>query len=212
MGGKRIGDTERGRLMKKFGEVDLIETLKTIVETNTEYYRSDFQYDAEILTNAARNGEGADAEERTFLWISRCCGTWCLRERNVFLRGSMEYEIWRFYGEQDSDGILAYGIEVSGMRSGIVAGRLYELDFKKHVRHVIDTAIPADRVRLLFERGGRLQSAGKFIPKQDLELGKLISYTVVPNNQDQLTALLCQEHRDQERLGNISAKCKRGRI
>lgn len=194
--------------MEKFGEVDLIETLKTIVETNTKYYRSDFQYDAEILTNAARNGEGAGAKERTFLWISRCCGTWCLRERNVFLRGSMEYEIWRFYGEQDSEGILAYGIEVSGIRSGTVAGRLYELDFKKHVRHVIDTALPADYVKLLFEFGSRFQSAGKPIPKQDLELGKLISYTVVPNNQNQLAALLRQEHRERERLrlGNIGKR------
>ena len=194
-------DMAKGAGIKKFGEVDVLKTLGVIMETNTEYYKSDFEQDIKILTDAARKGKTAALRERTFLWMSRPCGTWCLQERDVFLKASQGYNVWTFYGEQTHDNILAYIVEVSGIEDGKVMGSLYELDYRKHFQHVKDTALPAEQIKSIYEHGTRIQEAGKNISRRDeSQLGKLIFWEHLPNNPDDKEALLCRERRSRERL------------
>ena len=52
--------------LKKFGNVDVVETLRSIMKQNTVYYQSDFQYDAEMFQTAAMSTERG---QKTFLWL-----------------------------------------------------------------------------------------------------------------------------------------------
>lgn len=65
--------------------IDLIPFLEGIVEENTEYYKSDFEYDERRLQAAMLE---PSQENRTFLWLSRPCGTLCVLEREAFIRES----------------------------------------------------------------------------------------------------------------------------
>ena len=89
--------------MKKFMDVDLIQSLKAVLQQNTGFYQSDFEIDRQILARAASEPEGRD---KTFLWLSRPCGTHCLREREVFLKGSPAYGVWQFFGNRNHNGVL----------------------------------------------------------------------------------------------------------
>ena len=66
-------------------------------EENTTGYRSDFQYDVRMLTQAAQE---KDMRNRVFYWMSRPNGTWCVKEREVFLQGSGAHSIWTYYADQ----------------------------------------------------------------------------------------------------------------
>ena len=76
--------------MKKIKTTDLIEMLRTIMEFHTTHYQSDFDIDVEILTKAAQKAESTSLEDRTFLWMVRTTGTWCLLEKNVYIKDSQE--------------------------------------------------------------------------------------------------------------------------
>lgn len=64
-------------------KIDVIPLLTGIVEENTNSCQSDLAHD-EARPNAAMLE--MYQEDRTFPWMSRPCGTWCLLEREVFLR------------------------------------------------------------------------------------------------------------------------------
>ena len=74
--------------------------------------------------------------------MSRPSGTYCFRERDVFLKDTRQHNTWRFYGEQTRDKILAYAVELTSTKDGTIRGNLYELDYQQHFRHVIDAALP----------------------------------------------------------------------
>ena len=57
---------------------------------NTEHYKSDFEYDVATLLKAAKQPK---IEDRTYYWLSRPCGTWCLKEKDIFIKGSAAYNI-----------------------------------------------------------------------------------------------------------------------
>ena len=72
------------------------------------------------------------------MWMSRPSGTYCFRERNVFLKGTRQHNTWKFYGEQTRDKILAYAVELTGTQGGTIRGNLYELDYQQHFRRIVD--------------------------------------------------------------------------
>ena len=187
--------------MEKFIVNDLLKTLGEIMRTHTENYQSDFGFDKELLTDAAREAERSPLEDRTFLWLVRPNGTWCLRERNVFLRDSWEYQVWLYYGEQTRDKMLAYGVEVTGMERGTVMGKVYELNYRKHFEHVKEEALPAGWIRLVYEKGVRVQTSEKPVPiQEDPLLGELIYFQLLPEDPDQLASLLGKERWKRERM------------
>ena len=111
--------------MNKFENVDVLASLQQIMQQNTAAFQNDFDIDKKILTQAAKS---KNAEDKVYLWFSRPNGTHCLRERDVFLRGTREHNTFRFYHEQTKERVLAYAVVLSGVESGKVKGSIYELD------------------------------------------------------------------------------------
>ena len=138
--------------MNKFENVDVLAALEQIMCQNTAFYQDDFEIDKEMIRKAAASDK---AEDKTLLWMSRPSGTYCFRERDVFLKDTRQYNTWKFYGEQTRDHVLAYAVELTGKVGGKIRGTLYELDYQQHFRHVIAEAVKADNLILHYEKGDR---------------------------------------------------------
>ena len=135
--------------MRKFENCDIFSVLGTIVAHNTKHYQTDFDIDKDILTEAAEENSVPD---RRYLWMSRPCGTHCLKEKDVFLRDTSEYNTWTAY-ETGADEIVAYAIQVNGYEDGVLKGNLYELDYASHCAMVKDKAVLIGHVRLFCDSG-----------------------------------------------------------
>ena len=184
--------------MNKFENVDIIASLDAIMRQNTAFYQSDFEIDKEIIQKAVASPA---AEDKRILWLSRPSGTYCFRERDVFLKDTRQHNTWRFYGEQTRDHILAYAVTITGTEGGKIKGDLYELDYPQHFKRVAEQALPADTVTLHYERGSRTQPATqRFDGYPDPQLGEFVRGEAQPNDPDALRFLLQQEQRERERL------------
>ena len=82
--------------MPKFIGIDLLDSLEKIMKKNTQSYQSDFAYDRKDLEEAAAKVDALPLRERTYLWMSRRCGTWCLKEGRVFLKPTAAHHIWTY--------------------------------------------------------------------------------------------------------------------
>ena len=112
------------------------------------------------------------------MWMSRPSGTYCFRERDVFLQDTRQHNTWRFYGEQTRDRILAYAVELTGKVGGKIRGNLYELDYPKHFQHVAAEAVQADTIILHYEKGDREQPAKLYFDGHpDPKLGAFLRKT-----------------------------------
>lgn len=80
---------------------DIIATLRAIVNKNTKLYKEDFKQDIKIFREAAKNPDTPE-EKRTFLWLSRPMGTYCVPEREAFIKGTQSHAVWTFYRTGDS--------------------------------------------------------------------------------------------------------------
>ena len=129
--------------------IDVLTFLSDIVEKNTRHYRSDFAYDQATLREAARS---YDMDDRAFYWMSRPSGTWCVKEREVFIRGSGAHSIWTYYADRPRD-ILAYRVVVTGLVDGKVMGTVQPVNYQEQVRRVLAKAIPATAITLTYESG-----------------------------------------------------------
>lgn len=184
--------------MNKFKNVDILSSLDAIMRQNTAFYQSDFEIDKAIIQKAAASPA---AEDKRLLWLSRPSGTYCFRERDVFLKDTRQHNTWRFYGEQTRDHILAYAVTITGTEDGKIKGSLYELDYPQHFKHVAEQALSADTVTLHYEHGSRTQPATqRFDGSPDPQLGEFVRGETQPNDPDALRFLLQQEQRGRERL------------
>ncbi len=66
-------------------EISLIAFLDEVVSRNTQHYRKDFELDAQKLRDALNSPY---MDERIFYFMSRPNGTWCVLERDAFLRAA----------------------------------------------------------------------------------------------------------------------------
>ena len=196
--------------MNKFENVDELASLQQIMQQNTAAFQNDFDIDKKILTQAAKS---KNAEDKVYLWFSRPNGTHCLRERDVFLRGTREHNTFRFYHEQTKERVLAYAVVLSGMESGKVKGSIYELDYAAKAELAIQTALRTDNNRLIYENGSReLPKEYRFEATPDREYGKFMRYEAVPHDPDTLRDLLRDESRKRERLKPGNFKEHIGRL
>lgn len=188
--------------MQKFENVDILRSLNAIMQTNTKHYKSDFKYDAETFKEAVKSQE---PDNKNYIWFSRPSGTECLRERDVFLKDSAEYNRFCFYAEQTKDKILAYAVEIIGEKDGKLAGNIYELDYHKHYQHVKDSALPINYTNLVYERGMKPQDYKKPFDMHDSSYGKLLYYEQIPKDVPALYSLLHNEKniRDKFKSGDI---------
>ena len=114
--------------MRKFENCDVLAVLHEIMLHNTKHFQEDFVVDEEILREAAEESNSLD---RRYLWMSRPCGTHCLKEKDVFLYNSPEYSTWTAYADT-ADKIIAYAVQLNGYTDGVLKGDLYELDYASH--------------------------------------------------------------------------------
>lgn len=184
--------------MKKFEDVDIIDSLRRIMNTNTQYYRSDFVYDVKILQDVA---ECDKSQDRRLLFMSRPHGTYCFREKEVFKKDSAAYTTWNYYGEQSNDKILAYAVHVTGIVGDKIRGNIYELDYQQHYRHVTQTAVNADIQTIHYKHGDVDMTAGKYFPPgPHPKYGDFIDAEVKPNDSHELRCVLADEHHAYDKL------------
>ena len=192
--------------MPKFINIDLLENLEKIMRINTRSYQSDFERDRETLMDAAANADTVPLRDRIYLWMSRSCGTWCVKEKDVFLEPTCAHTIWSYYADETSQRIRAYAVEVMGIEDKKAVGNLYPLDYRKHVDSVKHAAIPADRIRMVYEKGERFENRNKSLSKKDdAVFGRYRYSEYVPNDREAWEAALYQEERKREmmRCGKI---------
>lgn len=136
--------------MRKFTDCDVLAILNEIMRHHTESYREDFNIDKEILTESAVENDKFD---KRFLWMSRPQGTHCLKEKEVYLKDTSANKTWRYYDEQSNDKIIAYAVELDGIKDGVLKGDLYELDYHESANYVRNNAVPVVSIKLTYEDG-----------------------------------------------------------
>ena len=178
----------------KFEGVDILDSLEQIMELHTQHYKDDFDLDKELIPKLAVSGE---PEDRRLLWLSRPCGTYTLREWEVYLEGSHANKVWKFYHEQTKDLILAYALSIKEVQDGKVIGNIYPLDYGSHVEQVKLLTCPIGKVAVLFEDGANIT-----IPYQNQRQlmnglmpihGSPNTMTELPENERELAVLLKRE-------------------
>ena len=191
--------------LNKFEDMDVFASLEAIMKQNTGFYQSDFDIDKQIIAEKAAS---PNKEDKTLLWLSRPSGTYCFRERDVFIKDTAPNNTWRFYKEQTRDPILAYAVELTGVRDGKIKGNLYELDYEKHYERVKDNTVDAGTVTLVYEQGTREQPAERpFDGYPDPQLGKFERFEIQPKDPEALQSLLREEKQSRDKLtpGNFRA-------
>ena len=182
----------------KFENVDVLASLEAILKQNTGFYQSDFDIDKQIIAEKAAS---PSKEDKTLLWLSRPSGTYCFRERDVFISDTAPHNTWRYYKEQSRDPILAYAVELTGTEGGKIKGNLYELDYEKHYERVKDNTLAAGTVTLMYEHGTREQPADRrFDGYPDPQLGKFERFEVQPKDPEALQFLLREEKESRDKL------------
>ena len=177
-------------------KIDIIPFLADIVEKNTHSYQSDFTYDKERLEAAMLE---TYQEDRTFLWMSRPCGTWCLLEREVFLQETPAHAIWTgadYIAEADK--IKACRIIVApGYPGAFVLGKVQPLNYGEQVQRVMRNAIHVQLVSLAFEDGFSSDLPYEQYSRQFRGLiaahGKIETLQYKPENDAELRGILQTE-------------------
>lgn len=178
-------------------EVDILSVLSQVVQRNTQHYQSDFDYDRETLSRA---GQELNMENRVFYWMSRPEGTWCVKEREVFLLESEAHTIWTYH-EAEAENICAYRVTVTGLRDGRPVGLLKRLNYKEQVQRVQRAALPVETVELHFP--GRPAMTIPYREWEGHHRGMIEQYGTpervryAPKNEAELARILIAEHRIQ---------------
>ena len=92
-------------------------------------------------------------EERTFYWLPRSGGGLCVRERDVFLRGSHGHRVWT--SQRPEAGEEAYCVILKGRDRDSPTGDIRSFDFSAHLHRLEHTAVEAKAVELVFYSGRR---------------------------------------------------------
>lgn len=178
----------------KFEGVDVLDFLGKVVELHTEHYQEDFDLDKELIPKLALSGE---PEDRHLLWLSRPCGTYTLREWEVYLEDSHVNKVWKFYHEQTKDPVLAYALSIKGVQGGKVTGNIYPLDYGAHVERVKLLTCPIGNVAILFEDGARItipyQERRRLMNELVAAHGNPKTMTELPKNAQELSMILKRE-------------------
>ena len=178
-------------------KVDVLAFLSGIVQQNTQHYQCDFDYDQATLRQAANE---SDMENRVFYWMSRPNGTWCVKEREVFLRDSEAHTIWTYH-EAEANKIKAYRVSVTDEERGKVLGIVYPLNYKEQVQRVKQVALPVVTAQITFESGRTItlpyeEWTGHHISIMD-RYGPIERVRYAPENEAELAHILMMEHRIQ---------------
>lgn len=171
---------------------NILAFLAEIVQKNTRAYPEDFDLDAKKLWDSAQD---PNMENRAFYWMSRPHGTWCVREREVFLDDTNANCIWTYYADQP-EGILAYRVVVEGVHDGKLAGRVYPIDYKSQVQRVLRSALPIETLQYVSEDGCTHEVDYNCFMQSRIAYDQTIrAVRYLPKSEAELQHLLMLEHR-----------------
>ena len=129
--------------------------------------------------------------------MSRPCGTYTLREWEVYLEGDHANKVWRFYHEQTKDPILAYALSVKDVKDGKVTGTIYPPDYGTHVERVKSPTCPIGKVAVAFEDGTNFtlpyQERRRLMNELMPPHGNPKSMTDLPESETELAMILRRE-------------------
>lgn len=155
-------------------------------------YPEDFDLDAKKLWDSAQD---PNMENRAFYWMSRPHGTWCVREREVFLDDTNANCIWTYYADQP-EGILDFRVVVEGVRDGKLAGRVYPIDYKSQVQRVLRSALPIETLQYVSEDGCTHEVDYNSFMQSRIAYDQTIrAVRYLPKSEAELQRLLMMEHR-----------------
>ncbi len=188
----------------KFTGLDILDVMGRIAMLHMQHCQSDFELDKELICEAAQE---PGQKGRAYLWLCRRCGTWCLDERDVFIRGTREHNTAMYYAGQASDDVLAFTVEVAGPAGGAVAGNLYPLAYRPYSGHIAGKSVDAGGIVLRYERGERIIAPDKhFDASADRGLGRFLGFEFQPASPEGLEALLREEGCRRSRYGEGSIR------
>ena len=144
-------------------KTDILQTLKAVLLENTASYQTDFEYDIATLQEAAKEPK---IEDRTYYWLSRPCGTWCLKEKEVFLKGSPAYNIWTHY-ESEHDGFRAFRVVIEEKNDQGLFGQVIPFDYGESVQRIKMAALP-----IIYRRKDGREQSILFVGLDDPEKSK----------------------------------------
>ena len=173
---------------------DVLAYLGVIVRQNTAHYQSDFEYDKERLREAANK---PDISDRTFYWMSRDSGTWCFKERDVFMRDSHQNITWTYYEGEEK--ILAFRVLITGLDGDKLTGEIQPLNYAEQVQRVKRSALPISQVTGVYNDGTAFTAPrGKFNPAEVQQHKGIREMRYEPENERDLSDVIAWEHRAQD--------------
>lgn len=202
-------EMQNSTYLEKFKTTDLFATMRDVVNQSIVHYPNDFNIDIETLSEYAL---GDDPEKKMLLWHVSAFGTHLLPERDVFVRDAGAFAYWTDY---DRPNMLAYAIEIIDVGDDNVVANLYELDHKKHVAHVRDTALSDPTVTISYD-DGRDTTVSRLeydTDRQRLmsESGNVTKIRFHPKDDSELASILQKEQQQRENTpdGNFKAHIKK---
>lgn len=188
---------------------DIIATLRAVVNKNTKLYKEDFKQDIKIFREAAKNPDTPE-EKRTFLWLSRPMGTYCVPEREAFIKGTQSHAVWTFYRTGDSaeaKSAIAYVVVVKGKNGRKVFGSLYPIDYIKHSEHTEKVAVKTKNQRVYYEKGDIILPSDVHTYPESEELGKIKAFEYIPDNPEALKEVLRAEKERRTKQAKTTNEC-----
>lgn len=132
---------------QKFENVDITSALQRIMGQNTAFYQTDFRFDEDLIWTSVFS---RNEKDRNLIWFCHPSGTYSFREWDTFLLDTWPNLTLRYFAEQESEGILAYAVEIIDAEGDSVLGNLYPLDFLENWKEVQQNAVRPDFVEATF--------------------------------------------------------------
>lgn len=114
----------------KFEAVDVEELLTKITNKIVRKNRDYVQIDIETLRKAAKSDTPA-----YFLWLAHQDGTWCLNEREVYIKGTAANYIWLSFKGKDK-AIEATAVTINTLENDRIIGSIYTLNHYEHCKEI----------------------------------------------------------------------------
>lgn len=180
---------------KKYMDVDVIVFLEKQMKMNTVHYQSDFEIDKQKIDSCVKSEHWQD---KTLLWLSRHSGTECVTEADAFIQGTDAHIRWRYYAEQRESNYLAFAVELTGVKDGIIRGNCYALDYAAHAEEVAKSSVDITSFQKTFADGLTLnvplESSTYFFYKNLVEEHGAIVHTLgEPKDKDLHRAILAEQ-------------------
>lgn len=180
-------------IVQKFNDVDIIDTLRRIVDKKVAFYQTDLNYNIETIIKQATSQDC----HKPLIWVARDSGTHCYQERDVFLQDTAAHAFFEYSADND---YLYYVIEITGASSDMekITGNITELDPTGYICHVIEKALPVHAVTIVCE-DGRENTVSILEYQNDWqrlgrESGHVLGLQMHSEDESALDSLLCTEH------------------